>query len=126
MNEIEPEELLIQFVESIELLAATADEQIAWLEGRNVPISELTLQFGDVYPIFCSRLIENGLLDYSDIQRLEGVKAAIHDLEQSPKDDLFGNMGLIREAGEWQSLRNRAREALAGLQDHRMTDMDGK
>lgn len=106
VNEIEPKQLLVQLLDSVELLAAPADEQIAWIEAKNVPISELILQYGDVYPIFCSRLCENAVIDELDIRCLESVKAAIYNLEQSPGDDLTANLDPIRQAPEWEAVRN--------------------
>ena len=119
MNEIEPKQLLVQLLDSVELLAAPANEQIAWIEAKNVPISELILQYGDVYPIFCSRLCENAVIDELDIRCLESVKAAIYNLEQSPGDDLTSNLDPIREAPEWEAVRNSARGALASIKRHR-------
>ena len=115
MNEIEPKRLLVQLLDSVQLLAAPANEQIDWIEASNVPISELILQYGDVYPIFCSRLREDSLIDELDVGCLESLGAAIYDVEQSPRDDLISSLDSIREAPEWEAVRNSARRTLASL-----------
>lgn len=74
MPEIDPSQLFDHFVEAVRLLAASAQEQIDWVDSKNLPISELTLQFSDVYPVFAPRLQENGLITDADVRRLERVK----------------------------------------------------
>ena len=118
VEEVRPEQLLDAVVGAIELLAASGDEQIAWLQSKKVPMSELTAQFGDVYPIFRSRLSENFLIDDIDIQRLNGLESAIYDLEHSSEDGLFDDLRLLPESPRWEVVRSSAREALATLRRH--------
>lgn len=121
MAEVRPEQLLDAVVGSVELLAASGDEQIAWLHSKKVPMSELTAQFGDVYPIFRSRLSENFLIDDIDIQCLNGIETAIRDLEHSSEDDLFDDFHLLPASSQWEVVRSSAREALATLRRHGST-----
>lgn len=116
MPEIDPSQLLDDFVEAVRLLAAPAQEQIDWVDSKNLPISELTLQFSDVYPTYASRLHENGLITDADVRRLESVKTAIHDLEQDPSEDPYGGVGIVQESPDWEEVRRSAREVLLGLQ----------
>ena len=116
MPEIDPSQLFDHFVEAVRLLAASAQEQIDWVDSKNLPISELTLQFSDVYPVFAPRLQENGLITDADVRRLERVKTAIHDLEQDLSEDPYGGVGVVQESPDWEAVRSSAREVLLGLQ----------
>jgi hypothetical protein len=113
--EIDPDRLFSQFCEALELLAEPFDVQVDWIKTRDVPTSELFLQFGDVYPIFVGRLRDHGLIDDTDIERLESVRSAIHVLEQHLRDEEDSGGDLAEISQELELVRSNARQALVGL-----------
>lgn len=74
MSSVTPEQMLEQYEEVLELLAAPAAGQLSWLIARGLPTVDLYVQFNDAIPTWLPRLMGSGLVS-------EPAKAATSDLE---------------------------------------------
>ena len=113
MREISAEELLEQFKETVERLAAPAATQVAWLIEKRVPVYELMDEFADSIDTgWITRLREAGLLTATAERYLADLE---HALDGLPKDRAFWTDDALRTAAEWQHVRDVASRALTAM-----------
>lgn len=116
MTKISSQELLAQLREGVELLAAPAAEQEAWLVQHRVPADELALQLDDEVPAWFPRLSQAGLLS-------EEAQAALRALNDhflsfgGPQNAALWTEEALYETRQWQRARELARHALAQMRN---------
>lgn len=106
--------LLSQLRAALARLAAPALEQLACLRdlGVSPPIDELALELDDVTE---AALTAECLLSPEQQQLVSKVIEALSCLSESHRTN-FWTEAALTDSAEWQQLRERAREALLGLQ----------
>jgi len=116
MPEISVEQLLGQLREFVELLAAPAATQEAWLKKGRWPVDELAMQLDDAVPAWFPRLTEAGLLSAKAQQVLVVLLAALDDFSGRQNAALWTKDALY-DAPQWQGVRDLAGRALAAMDD---------
>jgi hypothetical protein len=108
--EITPSELQGQLRETIAILAASAEEQLAYVENLGLPVDELHGELADAEVSFLPRLMENNLIDEAVKHE---IRALLAIMEGMPDADLWQPESLSMP--EWDVVRRRAAVALASL-----------
>jgi hypothetical protein len=110
-----PEESLAQLTEHVAILSAPANKQEIWANEHNLPIDELMLQFFDMVPGWLPRLQAAGVIDSSD--ELALLRLRVHfDSVMLGRTNLFTKWDTVRDALEWQRVRDLAEAALTSIQ----------
>ena len=124
MKEITPAELLGQLREEIELIAAGAADQEAWLIEHRYPVDEIALQLDDSVFCFLPRLRREGLMPAE-------LEAAVRQLDDH-FDSFSGRGNAARWTEEapssdpvWGEARRQA-QAILGLMDAMTTDAEDR
>ncbi len=110
-----PGGLLEQLRAMVQLLAAPAPLQIAWLVEHKVPVDELALQFYDVVPAWFPDLEEDGLLHEPAKQALLSLNESLGVMSDSGRDSLWITDEALYSEPEWEHIRELAKTALEML-----------
>lgn len=110
MREISERELWDELRKVVELLAAEAPVQLAWLDENRYPSDELMLSLDDAKDAWFRRLEEAGLLTATVKESLLSLLEFLLSL-QDPA--LWQSDGALVEAPEWREIRLRAGKSLA-------------
>jgi hypothetical protein len=111
---ISPKELLGQLRDVLELLASSADQQEAWLNQSNLPVSELVVHLDLAWPLWETRLRETGMVDDETAKPLDTLKKYVMTFANDEHAHLF-EVSALYGAPEWDRTRVLARSALGGL-----------
>jgi len=111
-----PSQLLDQLVETVELLAATAEEQRVWSVDHKVPIDELMQGFTDIVPMWINRLREGHAINDEGELALLRLRVQF-DAYMTHRPDLFQNWQVVADSSEWGRVRDLAQQALRALEE---------
>lgn len=100
-------ELLAQLLDAIDLLASSADQQLAWLRRKRYPMEELILNLQLRWPLGSSRLLESGIMTDPLAVRLDHLVAEATFIVNPAHATLF-EPAQLRSAPEWANLREHA------------------
>jgi hypothetical protein len=105
-------------VESLHLLAADSDVQIAvFPDFVHIP-DELVLTFSDAFEMFFDRLFSNGLLNQAQGMLIRQLVTLI-DQMTADTDKSIWTLEAIAKAPRWQELREAADAALKAMGLHK-------
>jgi hypothetical protein len=111
MRDISERELFLQLRDSVELLAAQAPDQMAWLLSEHVPVDEMMLQLDDAVPAWFPRLEAAGLIG----PNAENALRSLLDFLLSLKDTALWQDDALDDAPEWRQIRKIAGQTLSAL-----------
>jgi hypothetical protein len=95
--------------EYLELLAADASTQIAWLRAERYPADEMLLQLDDAIYSWFPRLEESGLLTPAAKASVLSLREFMDALNEP---ELWRSPDALASAAEWRETRARAQAAL--------------
>jgi hypothetical protein len=122
-----------RLVEDLVELASPAEEQVALLDQTGFPVQELALAFWNWLDSFSGTLEERGALSPEVSASMKAVVAAIEVIDRAsaggPGTPYLWTVEALRQAGEWESVRQRARSALEafavlGIPTPKLSDPD--
>ncbi|MFF4533962.1 hypothetical protein ACFY1P_32420 [Streptomyces sp. NPDC001407] len=93
---------------ALELLAADAEEQVAYVSELGVGVDELALEFDDLFR-HAHGLVASELIPGAVIEALRTVDVELRNMTDS--SDSLWEEDAVRAAPEWRSLRSAARNA---------------
>jgi hypothetical protein len=111
-RQIPVDELFRQYVEAVEMVAADAVTQLAWMDSFRMPSDEILLQLNDAVYSFQPRLISAGLVTEPGVS---AVAAIVAEFDSWTDLDLWRSDNALLERGEWDHVRETARRALTEL-----------
>jgi hypothetical protein len=112
MREIGERELFRQLREFVELLAAEAADQKAWLCSEHVPVDEMMLQLDDAVPAWFPRLEQAGLIG---TQAENALRSLLDFVLSLPSAKALWQDDALDDAPEWQQIRKIAGHTLSVL-----------
>jgi hypothetical protein len=104
---------LTKLIQSLHLVAADAESQIAVLPPFVCVADEVALTYCDSY-LLVNQIVEAGLLDRAFVPRLAAMEMQMSRMSGQEHTDLWTDKAL-RTRPEWESLRVQARAILADL-----------
>jgi hypothetical protein len=110
---ISVDELFRQYLETVQLVAADAATQLAWMDRWRVPSDEIRLQLDDAVFSFEDRLLKAKRLTSADVLAVAAIRAEFDSWDEVA---LWRSREALAERTEWKQVRRIAQDALKVLQ----------
>ncbi len=112
MREISLDELFKQYVDAVEIVAADAATQRAWMDLHDFPADEIWQNLDQSVFSFTARLTRAGRLTEAAVS---AVAAILTEFESWDNPSLWRSDDALGERAEWAQARETAQQALAVL-----------